>query len=384
MTEQTQPVGEQEAFESWWGTGQWPTDVAPSAWAHKESARRAWLARAAVAHQATAEAVWLTEQDIRETAVDTVGVDYDGIAYEHINFARAIERKVLSRAAPTDQAVGHVFTMAMVPGEPPTYHAKLYVELPAGTRLFAAPQPCAQQAAAPAGGEAWKVVSAGERADEVMARCPNCGHPFSVAPAEEARGVDAWTEVSRFLTDVMTAAGLVSHGKQSKALGNRLGRKAMELRSTFYALLAAPAAGTGQDDPLRDAVEAMVRMLEDGEWAEHVATTTGKGDALAHRLEAAITDLHNQMGDTAPQAATGAQGLTDERVFEIAEQYGWTRKGDAGQWIVCNSNAAANLPALVRAILAQAAPASLHAESVKENAESLQRGDAALAASKEA
>lgn len=116
-----------------------------------------------------------------------------------------------------------------------------------------------------------------------------------------------------------------------------------------------------QADPLRDAVDAMVRMLEDGEWAEHVATTTGKGDALAHRLETAITDLHNQMCDTAEQAATGAQKLTDERVFEIAEQYGWTRKGDAGQWIVCHTNAAANLPALIRAILAQSAPSALSA-----------------------
>lgn len=47
------------------------------------------------------------------------------------------------------------------------------------------------------------------------------------------------------------------------------------------------------------------------------------------------------------------EGLTDEAVFALAEQYGWTRKGDAGQWIVCHTNAAANLPRLVRAAAQQ-------------------------------
>jgi hypothetical protein len=38
----------------------------------------------------------------------------------------------------------------------------------------------------------------------------------------------ASAEYSQFLTDVMTAAGLVSHGKQCKALGERLGAGAMK------------------------------------------------------------------------------------------------------------------------------------------------------------
>ncbi len=46
---------------------------------------------------------------------------------------------------------------------------------------------------------------------------------------------------------------------------------------------------------LRPAVEAMVTMLETGEWAEHVASTTGKGNPLAQRLEDAITKLHNEI-----------------------------------------------------------------------------------------
>jgi hypothetical protein len=45
--------------------------------------------------------------------------------------------------------------------------------------------------------------------------------------------------------------------------------------------------------PFREAVENMVGMLEENEWAEHVETTTGKGDPLAARLESEITRLHN-------------------------------------------------------------------------------------------
>lgn len=52
----------------------------------------------------------------------------------------------------------------------------------------------------------------------------------------------ASAEYSQFLTDVMTAAGLVSHGKQCKALGERLGAAAMKYR------LQAPAAqASGQE-----------------------------------------------------------------------------------------------------------------------------------------
>lgn len=44
---------------------------------------------------------------------------------------------------------------------------------------------------------------------------------------------------------------------------------------------------------LREAVEEMARMLEDGEWAEHVALFRAPGDKVAARLEAAITDALN-------------------------------------------------------------------------------------------
>jgi hypothetical protein len=38
-------------------------------------------------------------------------------------------------------------------------------------------------------------------------------------------------EFDQFLSDVMTAAGLVTHGKQCKQLGERLGAAVMKLRA---------------------------------------------------------------------------------------------------------------------------------------------------------
>ena len=60
-------------------------------------------------------------------------------------------------------------------------------------------------------------------------------------------------EVSRFLSDVMTAAGLVEHGKQSKALAERLAEGCAKYRTA----LAAPAV---QAEPV-----AWAATSEDGE-----------------------------------------------------------------------------------------------------------------------
>jgi len=57
--------------------------------------------------------------------------------------------------------------------------------------------------------------------------------------------------------------------------------------------LLATSTAAGQGD-LVAAVRAMLTMLDSGEWAEHAAATTGRGNPLAQRLEDAITDLHNE------------------------------------------------------------------------------------------
>jgi hypothetical protein len=61
--------------------------------------------------------------------------------------------------------------------------------------------------------------------------------------------------------------------------------------------LAAPVA----PDPLAQAVEAMVDMLESKEWAEHVSTIYKH--PLASRLESAITDLVGELHEVAPDLA---------------------------------------------------------------------------------
>lgn len=68
----------------------------------------------------------------------------------------------------------------------------------------------------------------------------------------------------------------------------------------------SPISDQAAGEPLRAAVEAMCAMLEEGEWAEHVASTTGKNDPLAQRLETAITDLHSELGDAMDGPATGS------------------------------------------------------------------------------
>lgn len=62
-------------------------------------------------------------------------------------------------------------------------------------------------------------------------------HPQATEPAPSTAG-----EVSQFLSDVLTAAGLIAHGKQSKALGERLGAGVMRYRAALLSAPAMPAA----------------------------------------------------------------------------------------------------------------------------------------------
>lgn len=61
----------------------------------------------------------------------------------------------------------------------------------------------------------------------------------------------AWMDARQFLADVHTAAGMVEHGKQSKALAERLGNGCMK----FYPVLSAPAA-PGPAEPVAPPVRA--------------------------------------------------------------------------------------------------------------------------------
>lgn len=74
---------------------------------------------------------------------------------------------------------------------------------------------------------------------------PQCGEK-EVLPSHAAH--DA-LHFSQFLTDVMTAAGLVTHGKQCKALGARIGEKAMKYRGVTP-LVKPMLSNSAQREPL--------------------------------------------------------------------------------------------------------------------------------------
>ena len=57
------------------------------------------------------------------------------------------------------------------------------------------------------------------------------GTPTTAAErGERLHSPENWARMSQFLSDVVTAAGLLSHGKRDKALASRLGERAFEIR----------------------------------------------------------------------------------------------------------------------------------------------------------
>ncbi len=64
-------------------------------------------------------------------------------------------------------------------------------------------------------------------------------------------------ELSRFLTDVMTAAGLLAHGKQDKGLAKNLSAFVVELRNKDFVIEAENQKLREQ----RDAANAHIQLL---------------------------------------------------------------------------------------------------------------------------
>jgi hypothetical protein len=63
------------------------------------------------------------------------------------------------------------------------------------------------------------------------------------------------TEYLQFLSDVMTAAGLITHGKQCKALGERLSAGAVKYRGAEYTHPPAPVQPITADDVTDEVLE---------------------------------------------------------------------------------------------------------------------------------
>jgi hypothetical protein len=114
----------------------------------------------------------------------------------------------------------------------------------------------------------------------------------------------------------------------------------------------------------RTAIEEMVVMLENGEWAEHVAETIAGGDELASRLEAAITELHNDIGEdrsarAASPQATATQPEQTERALTVTP----AMVKAAMPWLanlhhMRKTDKASNVEEAIKAALTAAQPAS--------------------------
>lgn len=71
---------------------------------------------------------------------------------------------------------------------------------------------------------------------ENTVECPTC------KPAAQPQGEPWRTEVSQFLTDAMTAAGMVRHGKKDKKFAERLADACVRVRFAWLAEQPAPVA----------------------------------------------------------------------------------------------------------------------------------------------
>lgn len=111
------------------------------------------------------------------------------------------------------------------------------------------------------------------------------------APVQQVSVPDDRVKFSRFLTDAMTAAGLLRHGKTDKGLASRISSASME-----YMLAAAPAAPAA-DAGLVEALEMIIEMnrqhaadqFGDAEKAEAWSCIRVAREALAaHRAQGVV------------------------------------------------------------------------------------------------
>lgn len=88
---------------------------------------------------------------------------------------------------------------------------------------------------------------------------------LSAAPAMVNR-----TQHNQFLSDVLTAAGLVTHGKQCKALGERLGAMVMRLRAAPQQEAQEPFTKAQQERLYQNRPDNVGRAVSLADWRRTV------------------------------------------------------------------------------------------------------------------
>ncbi|MBO4120244.1 hypothetical protein J5T34_05760 [Cupriavidus gilardii] len=289
-----------------------------------------------------AQAAGLTDDEIERLISRFIGNVAPGLR----NDCRALVREVLSRAAPSGEPVAYVECRECGRcGHTGINDAHSQDECCSNCD-WTGPAPkedvcpgCAQtgtmRAACPKCGSVYRLLC-----EATVGAAPQPSEKQAEQPAEKARGVDMRAALD------MARTAMVSNGLTPNELP-----RVFEIIDA--ALLAAPAAATAQEPPSPPPITARYGTQE-------------------YDQQTAFAEGWNACLDAAPQAATGAQGLTegDRKELDLFISHLRNALKGSGHMAVCGNDA--ELLDRAVAILAQAAPASLHAESVKENAERLQ------------
>jgi hypothetical protein len=136
------------------------------------------------------------------------------------------------------------------------------------------------------------------------------------AAPQPSQPVEAGEAVAQYQSRVILDSGRRGEWINIDAEGAAMLRKKYaadyEVRELFERTSQSAVVLDDERAAFRTAIEEMVVMLENGEWAEHVAETIVGGDELASRLEAAITELHNDIGEDRSARAASPQATATQ------------------------------------------------------------------------
>ena len=137
---------------------------------------------------------------------------------------------------------------------------------------------------------------------------------------------DALTESAQFLTDVVTAAGLLSHGRTDKKLATRIAEQAFELRKRMHLLAASPveqheAASKNLKAELRRVMDLLDAVLGDSDhWTEGLTQDEIEEEYPVVAAMQIVVALHEAAPDVEP---TGVQATMTASTDYVPGVCGW-------------------------------------------------------------